>query len=141
MGEGQRKGDTESKTGSRLWAVSTEPDVGLELTDREMVTWAEVSRLTDWATQAPLQGHDFTGVTYIKRTKDFNELFSDLLCKLIFLNLFINFERENEHGGRGRERERENPKQAPHCQHGAQHRAQTHKPWDRDLNWNQESDA
>ena len=55
MGEGQREGDTESETGSRLWAVSTEPDAGLELTYREIVTWAEVGRLTDWATQAPQQ--------------------------------------------------------------------------------------
>ena len=52
-GEGQREGGTESETGSRLWAVSTEPDAGLELTDREIVTWAEVGLLTDWATQAP----------------------------------------------------------------------------------------
>ena len=37
-GEGQREGDTESKTGSRLRAVSTEPDVGLELTSREIMT-------------------------------------------------------------------------------------------------------
>ena len=58
MGEGQREGDTESETGSRLWAVSTEPDAGLELTDREIMTWAEVGRLTDWATQAP-QPSDF----------------------------------------------------------------------------------
>ena len=34
MGEGQREGDT----GPRLQAVSTEPDVGLELTDREIMT-------------------------------------------------------------------------------------------------------
>ena len=40
-------GDTESKAGSRLRAVSTEPDAGLELTDCEIMTWAEVSRLTD----------------------------------------------------------------------------------------------
>ena len=52
-GEGQREGDTESETGSRLWAFSTEPDAGLELTDREIMTWAEVGCLTDWATQAP----------------------------------------------------------------------------------------
>ena len=37
-GEGQREGDTESETGSRLRAVSTEPDAGLELTDREIMT-------------------------------------------------------------------------------------------------------
>ena len=53
-GGSDREGDPESETGSRLWAVSTEPDAGLELTDREIMTWAEVGRLTDWATQAPL---------------------------------------------------------------------------------------
>ena len=53
MGEGQREGDTESETGSRLWAVSTEPDAGLKLTDRKIMTWAEVGRLTDWATEVP----------------------------------------------------------------------------------------
>ena len=53
-GGAEREGDTESKTGSRLWAVSTEPDAGLKLTDHEIMTWAEVGRLTDWATQAPL---------------------------------------------------------------------------------------
>ena len=47
------KGDTESKVGSRLWAVSTEPDAGLKPTDREIMTWAEVGCSTDWATQAP----------------------------------------------------------------------------------------
>ena len=34
----EREGDTESEAGSRLWAVSTEPDVGLELTNREITT-------------------------------------------------------------------------------------------------------
>ena len=52
-GGSEREGDTESEAGSRLWAVSTEPDAGLELTDREIMTRAEVGRLTDWATQAP----------------------------------------------------------------------------------------
>ena len=33
-----REGDTESEAGSRLQAVSTEPDAGLELTDGEIVT-------------------------------------------------------------------------------------------------------
>ena len=49
----EREGDTESEAGSRLWAISPEPDAGLELTNREIVTWAEVRRSTDWATQAP----------------------------------------------------------------------------------------
>ena len=52
----EREGDTESKAGSRLQpqAVSTEPDVGLEPMNREIMTWAEVGYLTDWATQVPL---------------------------------------------------------------------------------------
>ena len=50
----EREGDTESEAGSRLRAVSTEPEAGLELTDREIMTRAEVGRLTDQATQAPL---------------------------------------------------------------------------------------
>ena len=37
-GGAEREGDTESEAGSRLQAVSTEPDAGLELTDLEMVT-------------------------------------------------------------------------------------------------------
>ena len=34
----EREGDTESEGGSRLQAVSTEPDSGLELMNREIVT-------------------------------------------------------------------------------------------------------
>ena len=52
-GGAEREGNTQSEAGSRLWAISPEPDAGLELADREIVTWAEVGRLTDWATQAP----------------------------------------------------------------------------------------
>ena len=37
-GGAQRERETESEAGSRLRAVSTEPDVGLELTDRETMT-------------------------------------------------------------------------------------------------------
>ena len=50
----EREGGTKSKAGSRLWAFSTEPDSGLEPTNPEILTWAEVGRLTDWATQTPL---------------------------------------------------------------------------------------
>ena len=32
--------DTEFKAGSKLWAVSTKPDAGLELTSHEIMTWA-----------------------------------------------------------------------------------------------------
>ena len=38
VGEGQREGDTESKAGSRLQAVRTEPDAGLELTNLKIMT-------------------------------------------------------------------------------------------------------
>ena len=37
-GEGQRGGDTESEAGSRLGAVGTEPDAGLELRIREIMS-------------------------------------------------------------------------------------------------------
>ena len=38
-GEGaEREGDTESEAGSRLQAVSTEPDAGLEPTGLEIMT-------------------------------------------------------------------------------------------------------
>ena len=43
----EREGDTESEAGSRLRAVNTEPDRGLELTNREIITWVEVGGLTD----------------------------------------------------------------------------------------------
>ena len=34
----ERKGDTESEVGSRLQAVSTEPDAGLKLTNHEIMS-------------------------------------------------------------------------------------------------------
>ena len=37
-GGAERAGDTESKAGSRLPAVSAEPDAGLELTECEFLT-------------------------------------------------------------------------------------------------------
>ena len=46
-GGAEREGDTESETGSRLRAVGTEPEAGLELTDCEITTRVEVGRLTD----------------------------------------------------------------------------------------------
>ena len=53
-GGAEREGNTEWEAGAMLWAISPEPEAGLELTDPEIVTWAEVGRLTDWATQVPL---------------------------------------------------------------------------------------
>ena len=37
-GGAEREGDTESEPGSKLRAVSTEPEAGLELTNREIMT-------------------------------------------------------------------------------------------------------
>ena len=37
-GRSEREGDTGSEAGSGLRDVSTEPDAGLELTDREIMT-------------------------------------------------------------------------------------------------------
>ena len=64
--ERERERETESEQGrgrdretqnlkqAPAWAVSTEPDAGLEPTNCEIMTWVEVRRLTDWVTQAPL---------------------------------------------------------------------------------------
>ena len=52
-GGAEREEDTESEAGSRLWAVSTEPNTGLEPMNHEIMTWAEIGRLTKWATQVP----------------------------------------------------------------------------------------
>ena len=46
-GGAEKEGDTESEAGSRLRAVSTEPNVGLELMNCEITTWAKVSHLND----------------------------------------------------------------------------------------------
>ena len=46
-GEEQRHTHTEFEAGSRLSAVSTEPEAGLELTNHETMTRAEVGHLTD----------------------------------------------------------------------------------------------
>ena len=45
-GGAERKEDTESKADLRLMGISTEPDVGLELMNCELMTSAEVGCLT-----------------------------------------------------------------------------------------------
>ena len=66
-GGAEREGDTESEAGSRLWAVSTEPGAGLELMTCEIMTWAEVRHLTNWAAQAPREDNNF--YIYLIHTK------------------------------------------------------------------------
>ena len=57
-GEGHRERETEAEAGSRFWAVSTETNAGLESMNCEIMTWANVRRLTNWATQAPQKSPD-----------------------------------------------------------------------------------
>ena len=49
----EREGDTGPEAGSMVRAVSTEPDLGLKPTNREIIP-EPVGRLTNQATQAPL---------------------------------------------------------------------------------------
>ena len=49
-GEAYREGDI---IPSMPHAISTEPHVGLKLTNCEIMTWSEIGRLTNWATQGP----------------------------------------------------------------------------------------
>ena len=53
-GGAEREGDRGSKAGS---ALISQPDVGLKLTNCEIVTRARVGRSTNWATQVPLLYH------------------------------------------------------------------------------------
>ena len=62
----EREGDTEAEAGSRLWAVSTEPDVGLELTNREICDLS-------WSQTLNLLSHPGAPVFFFK--KIFNNLF------------------------------------------------------------------
>ena len=109
----EREGDTESETGSRLWAVNTEPDVGSNpravrswpelksdaqptepprrpsttgfscVQDCETMTWAEIGRSTNWATQEPLSNafSEYTVMTmwfFIFHLCDILHCFSDV---------------------------------------------------------------
>ena len=47
----EREREIESEAGSRLWAVSTEPDARLKPMNREIMTWVKVGRLTNWEIQ------------------------------------------------------------------------------------------
>ena len=87
-GGAERDGNTKSEAGSRLWAVSTMPDMGLELMNLKIMTWA--AQLT-----APLRHSGAPPILHI--------LF-------FFFNIYL-FSRDRERhsmsrGGGGRERYR-----------------------------------
>ena len=73
-GEGQRKRETESEAGSRLWAVSTEPNTGLKLTNHKITAWVKVRCLTDWATQVLLNVTDCSSGSLNTGTKPINKI-------------------------------------------------------------------
>ena len=52
-GEGAERGRQRSEAGSRFWALSTEPDTGLELTSHKIMTLVEVGCLTNSHPGAP----------------------------------------------------------------------------------------
>ena len=49
----RRTQNPEQAPGPKLWTVSTEHDMELKPTSREIMIWAEVRHLTEWTTQAP----------------------------------------------------------------------------------------
>ena len=84
-GGAEREGDIEAEAGSKLWAVSTEPNAGLKLTDCKIMTWAEVGCSTDWATQAPPDILFYLKVSLLPAS----HLCTKLDCKL--LSLYLHF--------------------------------------------------
>ena len=55
LAQREGEGDAKSQAGSRLRAISTQPNVALDLNklNWEIMTWAQVPHLTVWATQSP----------------------------------------------------------------------------------------
>ena len=83
-GEGQRDGETQilkRAPGSELSTQSL--DVGLELTECEIMTWAEVGRLTDWATQAPQDDGNFWLIVQIYILLGFIMVFTTILTRIL----------------------------------------------------------
>ena len=83
MGGAEREGDTESKAGSRIQAVSTELNTGHELTNREIMTCAKIGRSTDWATQVSL------GSLFFSRLSSETQKIWDGSCPAAFLSTHI----------------------------------------------------
>ena len=79
-GVGQRKGDTESEADSRLWAVSTEPNVGLEPMNREIMTW---SRLLNWLS------HPGAPSYFLTSSLELYWFYANLLCHVNFVTTSV----------------------------------------------------
>ena len=125
----ERETHTEFKAGSRLRAVSTEPDMGLKLTDCEIMTWGEVGRFINWTTQVPLKNIFLEFIYFWDKERGWKRE--------------TETDRYRVQQGRCREWGRHrlwNRLQAPSCQHRAWHGAWTHGPWDHDLSQSQTLD-
>ena len=57
-GGAERERETKNPKQAPGSELSPQPDAGLKHMDHEIMTWAEVRRSTDWATQAPLSVHN-----------------------------------------------------------------------------------
>ena len=126
-GGAEREGDTDSEVGSRMWAVSTEHDAGLEPTNHEIMIWAETKSLM-------LNQLNHPGAPPNK----FFFLILFIYLKKNFFNVYFIFETERDRAwtGRGRERGRHriwNRLQALSHQPRARRGAQTHRLRDHDL--------
>ena len=86
------EGDTESETDSRLWAVNTELDAGLAVTNCEIMTWAKVGRLTGWATQASreIYNHTINSLSSYVQFQMFDSKFTAFLTASWSFNKNIN---------------------------------------------------
>ena len=88
-GEGQREREreTESEAGPRLWAASIEHDMGLELMNCEIMTWAGVGRFTNWTTRRPEPYQLLNGQTSAAKLFLYSFFFT-FLPGFFFLNYF-----------------------------------------------------
>ena len=107
---------------SKLWAVSTEHHAGLELRSSEIMSWAEVRRSTDWATQVPIFLFSFffifKHIIFLKK--------HILLFFIVYI--FSRTERQSMSGW-GAQRETQNLKQAPGSEPSVQSLMRGSNPW------------
>ena len=101
-GGAEKEWDTESKADSRLWAVSTEPDVGLKPTNHEIMTWAESWLLTGHLNRTLNQlSHPGTPIlsSFLKNSFSENTILGWLLFSPKTLKLLSAKYREQTEGG------------------------------------------
>ena len=83
-GRGRERG--RQKIGSGLCADSREPNAGLKLMNYEIMTWAEVRHLTDWATQVPRTL--YSQYVYIYNIYNIYNTYNIYIIYILFCNLY-----------------------------------------------------